>query len=133
MQKNLLLILVILFFSCSRSAVGKKLAGCDSLVITFNPPNSDSVIQTVSTTETRAIQKLARFVDGKSSDMNKCGYDGNMIFFKGGKQVLPVVFRYTDPNCMHFLFDLDNKLESTRMSPEAVDFLESLSSGKNWY
>ncbi len=124
---------IILLVSCSSSAVGKKLKGCDSLVVTFNAPNSDSVINVVSTTETKAISKLARFVDGKPSEQYKCGYDGNMIFFKGGRQVLPVVFKYSEEGCRHFLFDLDNKVISSRMSNEAVDFLRSLATGSNTY
>ena len=128
-----LYLVIILLSSCSRSATGKKLAGCDSLIITFNAPNSDSVINVVSTTETKAISKLARFVDGKPTEQYKCGYDGNMIFFKGGRQVLPVVFKYSEEGCRHFLFDLDNKVMSCQMSNEAADFLKSLATGNNWY
>lgn len=123
----------VFFISCNRSAISKKLAGCDSLVITFNAPNTDSVINLVSTTETKAIQKLAGFLDGKSTEQFKCGYDGNMLFFKGGKQVLPVVFRFSEEGCRHFLFDLDNKVISSGMSNEAVDFLQSLQAGKTSY
>lgn len=133
MRNLLFYAMLILLVSCSRSAIGKKLAGCDSLVITFNAPNSDSVINIVSTTETKAISKLARFVDGKPTEQYKCGYDGNMIFFKGGRQVLPVVFKYSEEGCRHFLFDLDNKVMSNQMSNEAVDFLKSLAAGSNTY
>lgn len=133
MIKNILYFLVVLLFSCSRSAVGKKLAGCDSLVITFNVPDTDSVIQTVSTTETKAIQKLARFLDGKSIEPRSCGFDGNMIFYKDGRAVLPAVFSYSREDCRQFWFDLDNKTGSTRMSNEAIDFLKSLSAGSNYY
>ena len=125
--------LFILLVSCSSSAVGKKLKGCDSLVITFNAPNSDSVVNVVSTTETKAISKLARFMDGKPAEQYKCGYDGNMIFFKAGHQVLPVVFKYSEEGCRHFMFDLDNKVMSNQMSNEAVDFLKSLAEGNNTY
>jgi hypothetical protein len=133
MRKVFFYAMLILLVSCSRSAVGKKLAGCDSLVITFNAPNSDSILKEVSTTETKAISKLARFVDGKPGEQYKCGYDGNMIFFKAGRQVMPVVFKYSEEGCRHFLFDLDNKVMSTQMSNEAVNFLKSLAEGKDWY
>lgn len=123
----------VVLLSCGSSAVGKKLKGCDSLVITFNAPNSDSVINTVSTTDTKAISKLARFMEGKADEMYKCGYDGNMIFFKAGRQVMPVVFKYSEEGCRHFLFDLDNKVVSAKMSNEAANFLESLAEGRNWY
>jgi hypothetical protein len=126
-------LLTVLLPSCGGSALTKKMTGSDSLVITFNLPNSDSVIKTVTTTEKKAIQKLAGFLDGSPEEQLKCGYDGNMIFYKQGIQLLPVVFRYSDQDCRHFLFDLDNKVMSTRMSNEAVNLLQSLKEGRNWY
>jgi len=128
------LIFALFALSCSGgSAAGKKLKGCDSLVITFNAPNSDTVVNVVSTTETNAIQKLARFLDGKPSEQYKCGYDGNMVFFKAGKQVLPVVFKYSEEGCRHFLFDLDNTVISSQMSNEAASFLKNLAEGRDSY
>ncbi|MBI5859120.1 MAG: hypothetical protein HZB42_15910 [Sphingobacteriales bacterium] len=127
-------ILILLCASCgNKSAISKKLSGCDSLVITFNAPNSDSIINMVSTAEKKAINKLSGFLNGKAAEQYKCGYDGNMIFYKKGQQVMPVVFKYSEDGCRHFLFDMDNKLTSIRMSNEAADFLESLSTGKAWY
>lgn len=124
---------LLLLVSCNPSATAKKLKGCDSLVITFNVPDSDSVLKTVHTTDTKAIQKMARFMDGSSTAAYKCGYDGNMLFFKGGRQVMPVVFRYRDKECRHFVFDLENIVKYSSMSNEAADFLESLSAGRNSY
>ncbi|MGQ0740538.1 MAG: hypothetical protein ACT4OJ_15925 [Bacteroidota bacterium] len=126
--------LTLLLISCSRGGtVSKRLAGSDSLVITFNAPNSDSDINMISTTETQAVRKLARFLDGKPAAQDKCGFDGNMIFFKNGQQVLPVVFKYSEPDCRHFLFDIENKLTSSSMSNEAASFLQSLAEGRDWY
>lgn len=133
MRYHLLLPVILFFISCNSSAITKKLKGCDSLVITFNTPDTDSIINTVSTAETSAIQKLARFLKGKETEHYKCGYDGNMLFFKGGRQVLPVVFKFRDKGCQAFIYDLDNKTVSTTISDEAVDFLTSLAEGKNWY
>lgn len=134
MRGQLFITMVVLFASCSGDGkMSKRLAGSDSLVITFNVPNSDSIINIVSTTETTAIRKLARYLDGKPAAQNKCGYDGNMIFFKNGQQVLPVVFKYSDPGCRHFLFDMENKLNSSSMSNEAASFLQSLAEGRDWY
>jgi hypothetical protein len=127
-------ILLIGLYACtSNTAINKKLKGCDSLVITFNAPDTDSVIKEVTATETRAIQKLARFLKGKETERYNCGYDGNMLFFKGGRQVLPVVFKFRDKGCQAFIYDLDNKTVSTTMGNEAVDFLTSLAEGKSWY
>jgi hypothetical protein len=119
--------------SCSSTALTKKLTDCDSLVITFNIPDKDSVRKTVATTERSAINKLKSFVDGKTAEGLQCGYDGNLSFYSKGQLLLPVIFKYTDKNCRHFLFELDNKVVSTTMSTEAVDFLISLADGKGSY
>ncbi|MFN8289254.1 MAG: hypothetical protein U0U70_03235 [Chitinophagaceae bacterium] len=124
-----------LLLSCGKndSPVRKKLRGCDSLVITFNVPGTDSITNTVSTTDTKAIQQMARYLDGKASDKKDCGFDGNMQFFKAGTPVLPVVFRYSQTDCRLFTFDLDNTLMRTALSKEAADFLQSLSENKSLY
>ncbi len=131
--RTTLLLLLVFLVSCSRSGLSKKLAGCDSLVITFNAPNKDSVIQQIGTTETKAIQKLAGFLKGKETELYKCGYDGNMLFFKGGRQIMPLVFKFREEGCQAFIYELDNKTVSTAMGNEAVSFLKSLLEGKNWY
>ncbi len=131
--RTILFFLLLVLASCSRSGISKKLAGCDSLVITFNAPNKDSIIHQINTTETKAIQKMAGFLKGKETEFYKCGYDGNMLFFKGGRQVMPVVFKFRDEGCQTFVYDLDNKTVSSSMGNEAVSFLKSLLEGKNWY
>jgi len=131
--RTIYLLLFLFLVSCSRSGLSKKLAGSDSLVITFNAPDNDSVIRQISTTETKAIQKLAGFLKGKETEMYKCGFDGNMLFFKGGRQIMPVVFKFREPGCQAFVYDLDNKTVSTAMGNEAVSFLKSLIEGKSWY
>jgi hypothetical protein len=136
MQRIFFLAVVVTIASCSgggRSAISKKLAGSDSLVITFNAPLTDSVLKIVSTDNTKAIQKLGGFMKGKTTELFKCGYDGNLQFFRNGQLILPVVFKYTEEGCRTFLYDLDNKVISTEMSNEAVDFIKSLAEGKNSY
>lgn len=126
------LLLALSVASCSSSAIEKRLAGSDSLVINFNLADTDSITGTVTTTETKAMAKIARFMAGKEMPKPTCGYGGNMLFFKNGQQALPVVF-HLDKDCRYFMYELDNKLHYTRMPDEAVDFLNSLSAGKNWY
>jgi len=134
-MKTITCIIVSVFlFACgNQSAVSKKLTGADSLVITFNVPDSDSVIKTVSTTEKKAIRKLASFMNGKKAEDGLCGFDGNMIFYSKGETLLPVIFQYSEEGCRHFLFEMDNKVMNTKMSNEAVDFLKSLSGGTSMY
>ena len=129
----LLALIGIYFSSCSsKSPIAKQLAGCDSLVITFNVPGTDSVSNVVTTTDTRAIAKLAGYLGGKEQPKPDCGFGGNMLFFKGGQQVLPVVFQSTK-ECSYFMFEMENKLRYTKVGGEAGKFLKSLNEGKNWY
>lgn len=123
----------LLLTSCSsKSPIAKQLAGCDSLMITFNVPGTDSVLNIVSTTDTRAISKLAGYLGGKEQPKPDCGFGGNMLFFKGGQQVLPVVFQ-TTKDCSYFMYEMENKLRYTKVGGEAGKFLKSLNEGKNWY
>lgn len=125
--------LVVLICSCgSKSPIAQQLSGSDSLVITFNVPGTDSVSNVVTTTDTRAIAKLAGYLGGKEQTKPDCGFGGNMRFFKGGQQVLPVVFQVTK-ECSYFMYEMESKLRYTKVGNEAEKFLKSLNEGKNWY
>ncbi len=117
---------------CGSSGITKQLAIADSLTITFNHNRTDSVSNTVHTADKNAIRKIAGFLDKGDSTGFKCGFDGNMVFFSKGKQLLPVVFSYSE-DCRYFLYDWENKVRAVKMNNEAVDFLKSLADGKNWY
>lgn len=120
--------------SCSQNtAVSKKLSGCDSLVINFNDLQTGSTTRTVNTTSKQAINRLSEFVSARETELFKCGYDGNMLFFEKGKMVSDVSFNYSLEDCRHFMLVADEKLTSTKMSNEAADFLKSLAEGKNVY
>jgi len=127
------LAIVSLLTGCSNSAISKKLSGSDSLVINFYAANSDSIVKTVNATEGAAIRKVIHFIDAKSTEQFKCGYDGNLFFFSKDQPLLPVMFKYKEKDCRHFVFELDGKLMSTKMNNEAADFLESLEQGNNYY
>lgn len=127
-------ILVIVLMSCSsHSAINKQLSGSDSLLVNFNSPNTDLIEKTVNTTEKKAIKELIGFVDGKTSEAFKCGYDGNLMFYKKGTLVGDVAFNYSGDSCKHFIMDLAGKLTPTKMSKKAADFLRSLAEGRGWY
>ena len=134
MKLFLFVALILCFVSCSeKSATGKQLTGSDSLVINFNEPQKKKKKKTVTTTENKAIEKLAGFVDGKTSEAYKCGYDGNLLFYKKGKIAADVSFNYSGDGCRHFIQDINGELSSTGMNNEAADFLKSLAEGKDWY
>lgn len=126
------LFLCVLMAGCGGSGITKQLSAADSLIITFNHNRTDSVSNTVHTADKNAISKIAGFLDKGDSTGFKCGFDGNMIFFSKGKQLLPVVFSYSE-DCRYFLYDWENKVRAVKMNNEAVDFLKSLAEGKNWY
>ncbi|HEV7780987.1 MAG TPA: hypothetical protein VGO58_06955 [Chitinophagaceae bacterium] len=124
----------IFLVSCSGgSAVSKQLSGSDSLVINFNTPQTNTIAKTTYTTETKAIKKLAHFVDSKDAQAFKCGYDGNLMFYKKGELLGDAAFNYSGDGCHHFIMDIAGKLTPTSMSNEAADFLRSMAEGKGWY
>ena len=135
MKTIFLLFTVCILISCSNSGSesSKQLSGSDSLVINFNTPQSNTIAKTMSTTEDKAIKKLIRFADGKSAEAYKCGYDGNLMFYKKGTLVGDVSFNYSGDGCHHFIMLLNDELAPTAMSNEAVNFLKSLAEGKGWY
>lgn len=135
-MRNLLfysLLIIISSCSSSGSAVSKQLSGSDSLVINFNTPQSNTIAKTLSTTEDKAIKKLIRFTDKKSSEAYKCGYDGNLMFYKKGILIGDVSFNYSGDGCHHFMMSIKDELTPTIMSNEAANFLKSLMEGKGWY
>ena len=125
----------IIIISCggSGSERSKQLSASDSLVINFNVPQTNNIEKTVTTTEKKAIKKLAGYVDGKSTENYKCGYDGTLMFYKQGVLVNDVSFNYSGEGCRHFIMKVDDHLAATTMSNEAADFLKSLAEGKGWY
>lgn len=133
---KLFLIITIATFSVScsdQSAIGKQLYGSDSLIINFNEVNTNNIEKTVTTTESNAIKKLVGFVDSKTTAAYKCGYDGNLLFYKKGKIAGDVSFNYSADGCRHFIQEINGGLSSTTMSNEAANFLRSLAEGKDWY
>ena len=125
---------VCLLISCGNSsAVSKQLSGTDSLVINFNAPQTNTIKSTLTTTENTAIKKLTNYVDSKTSEAYKCGYDGNLLFYRKGIVVGDVSFNFSGDGCDHFLMLVDGELIPTTMSNEAASFLKSLAEGKDWY
>ena len=123
-----------LLISCGNtSAISKQLSGSDSLVINFNVPQTSNIQNTLTTTERTAIKKLANYLDSKTAEAYKCGYDGNLMFYKKGTLEGDVSFNYSGDSCHHFIMLLNGELTPITMSNEAADFLKSLSAGKTWY
>lgn len=134
MKAIFFVIVAVTMFSCgNQSAISKKLSGSDSLVINFNIPQTNNIAKTVTTTESNAIKKLSHYVDGNTTEAYKCGYDGNLLFYKKGTLIGDVAFNYSGDGCHHFIMLEKDELVPTTMSNEAADFLKSLAEGKDWF
>lgn len=105
----------------------------DSLVINFNEPQTNTIEKTINTTEKKAIRQVAGFIKNKAAGEYKCGYDGNIMFYRGGKLSADVSFNYSGDGCRHFILAGENGLITSVMKNDAADFLKSLREGKNWY
>ena len=115
------------------SPFGKKLADSDSLVIVFTDTLSGNVVKSMQATTTAAIKKVSGFVDSKPVEVFKCGYDGNLYFYKQGALTGEVSFQFNKPGCRHFLFKDGDELTSTEMSNEAADFFKGMVEGRDFY
>ena len=118
--------LSLAIISCKQSAVKQSFSSADSLVIHFKNEQAGVITKTVQTAESKAINRVIEFIDSKETKPFDCGYDGKMYFFKNGTRVQEVDFKITNDTCNHFAFKLDDKLIRTKVSNEAVDFLNAL-------
>ena len=133
MKSYLLIILVILFSSCNQSAIKQNFSSADSLVIHFKDEQAGVVTKTVQTAESKAINRMIEFIDARETEQFKCGYDGKMFFYTKGQKMQEVDFKMKIDSCNHFAFLLNGKLMSTKMSGEAIDFLNALEQGMPIY
>ncbi len=124
---------VILLCSCKQSAIKQSFSPADSVVIHFKDEQAGLITKTVQTAESKAINRIIEFMDAKETEQFKCGYDGKMFFYNKGQQVQEVDFKMKDPACNHFAFFLNGKMTSTKMSHEAIDFLDALEKGMPYY
>jgi hypothetical protein len=117
---------VLLLVSCNNSPLVSHLQDSDSLVVKFTQRGDSLTTRTTSTTEDHAIQTMLQFTDGEKTEEFKCGYDGNILFYKKGTLAADVSFNFTGDGCRHFLHNVNGKLVATKMSNEAADFLITL-------
>ena len=134
MKFYLLVVLTpVLFCSCRQSAIRQNFASADSLVIHFKDEQAGVVTKTVQTAESKAINRMIEFIDAKETEQFKCGYDGKMFFYTKGQKMQEVDFKMKNDSCNHFAFLLNGNLISTKMSGEAIDFLNALEQGMPTY
>ena len=133
MKSYLLIVLVILFCSCNQSAIKQNFSSADSLVIHFKDEQAGVVTKTVQTAESKAINRMIDFIDAKETEQFNCGYDGKMFFYNKGQKIQEVDFKMKNDSCNHFFFLLNENKVSTKMSGEAIDFLNALEQGMPTY
>jgi hypothetical protein len=134
MKFSLLVILTsILFCSCNQSAIKQNFSSADSLVIHFKDEQAGVVTKTVQTAELKAINRMIDFIDAKETGQFNCGYDGKMFFYNNGQKIQEVDFKMKNDSCNHFAFLVSGNLMSTKMSGEAIDFLNALEQGMPIY
>src|SRR5215203_165404 len=134
MRFYLLIVLTsTLFSSCKQSAITQNFSSADSLVIHFKDEQAGIVTKTVQTAESKAINRMIEFIDTNETEQFKCGYDGKMFFYTKGQKIQEVDFKMKNDSCNHFAFLLNGKLMSTKMSGEAIDFLNALEQGMPTY
>ena len=130
---SIFIFLFFIFSSCKQSAIKKSFSSADSLVIHFKDEQAGVVTKTVQTAESKAINRMIDFIDAKETEQFNCGYDGKMFFYNKGQKIQEVDFKMKNDSCNHFFFLLNENKVSTKMSGEAIDFLNALEQGMPTY
>ena len=124
---------LILFSGCKQSSIKQSFSSTDSLVIHFKDEQAGTITKTIQTAESNAINRMIDFIDAKQTEQVKCGYDGKMFFYNKGRKIQEVDFKMKNDSCNHFAFLINGKLTNTKMSNEAIDFLNALEQGMPYY
>ena len=127
------LIMIMVVTGCKQSAIKQNFSSADSLVIHFKDEQAGVITKTVQTVESKAINRMIEFIDAKETEQFKCGYDGKMFFYTKGQKIQEVDFKMKNDSCNHFAFLINGNLMSTKMSGEAIDFLNALEQGMPTY
>jgi len=130
---SIFIFLFFIFSSCKQSAIKQSFSSADSLVIHFKDEQAGVVTKTVQTAESKAINRMIDFIDAKETEQFNCGYDGKMFFYNKGQKIQEVDFKMKNDSCNHFFFLLNENKVSTKMSGEAIDFLNALEQGMPTY
>lgn len=127
------LIMIMGVTGCKQSAIKQSFSSADSLVIHFKDEQAGVITKTVQTAESKAINRMIEFIDAKETEQFNCGYDGKMFFYNKGQKIQEVDFKMKNDSCNHFFFLLNENRMSTKMSGEAIDFLNALEQGMPIY
>jgi hypothetical protein len=104
------------------------ITNADSVAINYfkGDGTADTVINMVMLKDKNQISKLAAYIETTTTEDYKCCYDGSIHIFNKDAVVQNIYFSLNDVQCMHFSFLLNNKLFSTTLSAEALQFIKSV-------
>ncbi len=129
-KKNIVLVLLLpVLFSCTNpTGIKDVIAGADSIAINYfkGDGTADTVTNMVMLRDKSQINKLANYIEAAKTEQYKCGYDGSIHIFKRDVVLQDINFTLNDVQCMRFSFLLNNKLYSTILSAEALQFIKSV-------
>ena len=133
MRKLFLLLpsLLVFLIAChtTNTKIKEHISGADSVAINYfkGDGSMDTVAAVKIISDKKIIEQLVNLIAVSTmSDINKCGYDGSLHFFKQNKVIQDIDFRMNDMNCMQFSFLQDGQLVATALTPEAKQLLESV-------
>jgi hypothetical protein len=133
MRLFLILLLSSFLFSCQQpTGIEEHVSAADSVAINYfkGDGTMDTVTKVVIIRDAARVKALSGYLEsGRVKDV-QCGFDGSIHFFKKGIVLQDVDFRMNDAQCMHFFFVLGNNIYSTKLSPEAKQFLVSARNGQ---
>lgn len=121
---------ICLLMACNHSNEDIKLRIADSDSVVVNYFKGDGTMDTVVTVKTivdkQKIEQLADLISRKTAGRkSNCGYDGSLHFFKINKVIQDIDFRLNEAPCMYFSFIQRGKIQSTILSGEAKDLINS--------
>lgn len=131
-MRSSIFIVVLFLVSCENNS-HLSLSSSDSLVIVFNNAGADDVSKRLSTTDRKAINKLARFVETGKAKEHTCSNEGSLLFYQGSAVLKEIHFAYVKDGCRRFYWEDEKAKHDVKMSNEAADFLKGLAEGQSWY
>jgi hypothetical protein len=121
-------LLFAVVMSCTNNTGGVKdiAAGATEMGVQIFNSGKDSSPVVYTIKDAKLVKQMAGYMDGEKTAEFKCGYDGNVVFFKKAEILFTADFKTNDVGCMHFSYMLNGALHTTVLSPEAQTFIQSL-------
>jgi len=119
-----------LLVACSgpNRALQERLANADSVAINYfsGDGSMDSVVAIKIIRNPQQVGQLVALISAKPVKAeNKCGYDGSLHFFKRNQVIQDIDFRMAAGDCRFFSFMQEGSRQSTALSNEAQQLIES--------